>query len=45
VTRNASGGTVRSLAHQGKTTVLVTIQKRGEGSHGEIRAIDTGTKN
>ena len=44
VKRNANGGTVRSLAHEGKTTVLVTIQTTGGGTHGEIRTIDTDTK-
>jgi hypothetical protein len=43
VTRNAGGGTIRSLAHEGKTNVLVTVQTAGEVSHGEIRTIDTDT--
>jgi hypothetical protein len=43
VTRNAGGGTIRSLAHQGKTNVLVTVQTAGEGSRGEIRTVDTDT--
>jgi hypothetical protein len=40
VTRSDGGGTVRSMAHQGKTTVVVTIQATGDGSRGEIRTID-----
>jgi hypothetical protein len=40
VTRDANGGTVRSMAHQGKTTVVVTIHATGEGSRGEIRTTD-----
>ena len=40
VTKNAGGGTVRSMVHQGKTTVVVTIHATGEGSRGEIRTID-----
>jgi hypothetical protein len=40
VTKDASGGTVRSMAHKGKTTVVVTIHATGEGSRGEIRTTD-----
>lgn len=43
VTRSDGGGTVRSLAHEGKTTVVVTIHATGEGSQGEIRTIDRDT--
>jgi hypothetical protein len=37
------GGTVQSIVHQGKTTVLVTIQAAGDGSKGEIRTTDRNT--
>jgi hypothetical protein len=40
VTKNADGGTVQSIVHQGKTTVVVKIHATGEGSQGEIRTID-----
>jgi hypothetical protein len=40
VTRDGGGGTVRSMAHDGKTTVVVTIRVTGGGSWGEIRTID-----
>jgi hypothetical protein len=40
VTKNDGGGTVRSMAHQGKTTVVVTIHATGGGTRGEIRTID-----
>jgi hypothetical protein len=43
VTQEAGGGTVRSIVHQGKTTVAVTIHTAGEGSHGEIRTVDKDT--
>ena len=43
VTRGDGGGTVRSLAHQGKTTVVVTIRGTAEGSQGEIRTTDRDT--
>ncbi len=43
VTRNAGGGTIRSLAHEGKTSVQVTVQSSGAGSRGEIRTLDTDT--
>ena len=43
VTKEAGGGTVRSIVHQGATTVAVTIHAAGEGSHGEIRTIDRGS--
>lgn len=45
VTKSDGGGTVRSMAHQGKTTVVVTIHATGEGSRGEIRTIDKETRN
>jgi hypothetical protein len=45
VTKDAAGGTVRSMAHQGKTTVVVTVHATGEGSRGEIRTIDKETLN
>lgn len=45
VTRNAGGGTVRSIVHEGKTTVLVTIQATLDGSRGEIRTVDKDTRN
>jgi hypothetical protein len=40
VTKNDGGGTVRSMAHAGKTTVVVTIRPTAEGSRGEIRTVD-----
>jgi hypothetical protein len=43
VTKSAGGGTVRSMAHEGKTTVVVTIHAAGEGSEGEVRTIDRDT--
>ena len=43
VTRNDGGGTVRSMAHEGKTTVVVTVHATGEGSVGEIRTVDRDT--
>jgi len=43
VTKSDGGGTVRSMAHEGKTTVVVTIHATGEGSQGEIRTIDRDT--
>jgi hypothetical protein len=39
------GGTVRSVVHQGKTTVVVTIQAAGSGTQGEIRTVDKATAN
>jgi hypothetical protein len=46
VTRSAGGGgTVRSIVHEGKTTVLVTIQSTSEGSRGAIRTVDKDTRN
>lgn len=42
VKRNADGGIVRSMAHDGKTTVLVTIHSAENGSRGELRTIDRG---
>jgi len=43
VTRADGGGTVRSMAHEGKTTVVATIHASGGGSQGEIRTIDRDT--
>ena len=43
VTRKDGGGTVRSVVHEGKTTVVVTIHKSGEGSGGEIKTTDRDT--
>ena len=43
MTKTAGGGTVRSMAHEGKTTVTVTIRMTGEGSRGEIKTIDRDT--
>jgi len=40
VTKNNGGGTVRSVVHQGKTTVVVTVQTIEQRSRGEIRTID-----
>jgi len=40
VTKNDGGGAVRSMAHQGKTTVVVTIHTTGQGSRGEIKTVD-----
>jgi hypothetical protein len=40
VIKDASGGTVRSIVHQGKTTVSVTIHAEGGRTQGEIRTID-----
>ena len=40
VTKADGGGTVRSMAHEGKTTVVVTVHATGEGSRGEIRTAD-----
>ena len=50
VTRDSGGGTVRSIVHEGKTSVVVTIRTAGERSRGEIRTIDRnsgdkGTRN
>lgn len=50
VVKTDEGGIVRSMAHNGKTSVVVTIQSTGEGSRGEIRTIDRdlddkGTRN
>jgi hypothetical protein len=45
VTKNDGGGTVRSIVHEGKTTVVVTIHANGEGSRGEIRTVDKDTRN
>ena len=40
VTKTVEGGTVRSMAHKGKTTVVVTIHATGDGTRGEIRTTD-----
>ena len=40
VTKNGGSSTVRSIVHEGKTTVLVTIQTAGDRSRGEIRTTD-----
>jgi hypothetical protein len=40
ITKSADGGTVQSIVHDGKTTVVVKIHATGEGTHGEIRTID-----
>jgi hypothetical protein len=40
VTRQADGGTVRSMAHQGKTTVVVTISSTDTGARGKIQTVD-----
>jgi hypothetical protein len=40
VTRQAGGGTVRSMAHQGKTTVVVTISSTDTGARGKIQTVD-----
>jgi hypothetical protein len=45
VAREDGGGTVRSMAHQGKTTVVVTIHATGNGTQGEIRTIDRDSGN
>ena len=34
------GGTVRSVVHDGKTTVVVTIRAAGNSTQGEIRTVD-----
>src|SRR5437016_3294055 len=39
------GGSVRSMVHQGKTIVVVTIQAAGNGSHVEIKTLDKDTRN
>jgi hypothetical protein len=45
VTKSPGGGTVRSIVHQGKTSVVVTISTTGDHSQGEIRTIDKDTQN
>jgi len=45
VTKTDGGGTVRSMAHEGKTTVVVTIHATPEGSSGEIRTTDRDPDN
>jgi len=39
------GGAVRSVVHQGKTTVVVTIHATGNGSQVEIKTLDRETRN
>jgi len=39
------GGAVRSVVHQGKTTVVVTIHAAGNGSQVEIKTLDRETRN
>jgi hypothetical protein len=43
VKKDDGGGTVRSMAHEGKTTVTVTIRTTAGGSEGEIRTVDRDT--
>jgi len=45
VTKKDGGGTVRSVVHAGKTTVVVTIRTTSGGSRGEIRTVDKDTPN
>jgi hypothetical protein len=45
VTKTAGGGTIQSIVHQGKTTVVVKIHSTGEGTQGEIRTIDRDSGN
>jgi hypothetical protein len=45
VKKHADGGTVRSVLHGGKTTVVVTIHATGESTRGEIVTIDRDTRN
>ena len=39
------GGSVRSVVHQGKTTVVVTIHAAGNSSQVEIKTLDKDTRN
>ena len=39
------GGSVRTVVHQGKTTVVVTIRAAGNGSQVEIKTLDKDTRN
>jgi hypothetical protein len=39
------GGSVRTVVHQGKTVVVVTIHAAGNGSQVEIKALDKDTRN
>jgi hypothetical protein len=39
------GGSVRSVVHQGKTTVVVTIHAAGNGSQVEVKTLDKDTRN
>jgi hypothetical protein len=39
------GGSVRSIVHQGKTIVVVTIHAAGNGAQGEIKTLDKDTRN
>jgi hypothetical protein len=43
VTKSDAGGMVRSMAHDGKTSVTVTIRATDAGTQGEIRTIDRDT--
>ncbi len=44
VTKVPNGGTVRTVLHEGKTTVLVTVLSSGERSRGKIRTIDSDVR-
>ena len=41
----AGGGSVRTVVHQGKTIVVVTIHAAGNGSQVEIKTLDKETRN
>jgi hypothetical protein len=46
VQKNATGGgSVRSVVHEGKTTVVVTVQPAAKGALGEIRTVDKANRN
>ncbi|MCU1339753.1 MAG: hypothetical protein JWO19_5334 [Bryobacterales bacterium] len=45
VTKHADGGTIRSVLHGGKTTVVVTIRATGDSTRGEILTIDKDIRN
>ena len=38
------GGSVRSMVHQGKTIVVVTIHAAGNGSQVEVKTLDKDTR-
>ena len=38
------GGLVRSMVHEGKTSVVVTIHAAGSGAQGEIKTLDKETR-